>query len=397
MILDDRENRFYLQKELVEKYKLPLVVFRINYPGNKNNYIVSTIYKLIKLDLKYVYQKELNESEGMVLLAIVDENAMELKQRMIEIEENHPLGRLLDIDVYDEFYNQLSRTDYGYSDRLCLMCDDFAKYCIRGRKHTLKDVQDKIFKMFVDYFSIYVSELIEESMLAELNLLDKPGLVTPISNGAHDDMDYNLMVKSIRSLKSGFEQLTKKAFTSDFKTCRQIGIEMEEEMFLATNNINTHKGGIFLFGTLVLGVVNSLKTSIDLKDMIKIIMSGVSKELNNDAYSSHGKDVYLKYGLLGIRGQAEKGFPLIFDNLDGDLHKVLFEIMSKCDDTNILYRHDINTLNKVKSDAARILIKLNISDIKKLDEEYINKNISPGGAADLLGGVIFVNRIKEII
>ncbi|QVK21127.1 citrate lyase holo-[acyl-carrier protein] synthase [Mycoplasmatota bacterium] len=396
MILEAREKRFNLQKELVSEFNMPLVVFRINYPGSKNNYIVNTIYNLIDLDWDFEHKVEINDKEGLVLLGIVDLDSSELKKRMINIEENHPLGRLLDIDVYDESFKQLSRTDLGYSQRKCLICDDIAHYCIRSEKHSLYEVQQRIYHMFVEYLSSYISDIACESLHEELNLLNKPGLVTPNSNGAHKDMDYMLMLKSIASLRDGFRKIVKGSFTLDLSECKQIGKSMEEEMFKATNGVNTHKGGIFIIGALIISFVKSLKNSIDWQDNIRYLFKDISKELLERKYHSHGKDVYLKYGITGVRGEAEKGFPLIFKNLEGDNLKVLFRIMSDCDDTTILYRHNLDVLEKVKYDASDML-DLDISKIKKLDKEYSLKGISPGGSADLLGGVIFVRRLISLL
>jgi len=397
MILEAREKRFNLQRELVNKYQLPLVVLRINYPGNKNNFIVKTIYNLIDLNLVYVYKTEIEDAEGIVLIGIVDKDAVELKKEMISIEEQHPLGRLLDIDVYDNFFKQISRSDLGFENRKCLLCDDVAHYCIRSKKHTLKEVQNEIYNIFVSYMSLHLTNNVLQSLVQELIIINKPGLITPLSDGSHIDMDYDLMLKSVQSLRPGFMKMVKYAFDSDLNSCRKIGIEMENSMFAATGGVNTHKGGIFLMSALIFGFVKSLKDDLDWQSAIIESMRGISSEIKDEFYNSHGKDVYLKYGVLGIRGEAENGFSLMFDNLDNDYLKVLFKIMSKCDDTTILYRHNLEILNYVKAEANRILDNFDIDEIKKLDKEFIKRGISPGGSADLLGGVIFVNKIMGLL
>ncbi|MEJ1320951.1 triphosphoribosyl-dephospho-CoA synthase [Latilactobacillus sakei] len=49
-----------------------------------------------------------------------------------------------------------------------------------------------------------IAILAYQSLIAEVQLAPKPGLVDPESNGAHDDMDYPLFLKSIRRSKSIF-------------------------------------------------------------------------------------------------------------------------------------------------------------------------------------------------
>ncbi len=312
---------------------------------------------------------------------------------MILIEDNHPLGRLLDIDVYDAEYNQISRSDLGHKPRACLICDDIAHYCIRSNKHSLAEVQNVIREMLIDYLSKYISDLACESLLEELDLLNKPGLVTPLSNGAHDDMDYLLMVKSIASLRDGFKQLVVASFNNDLIECKKIGVAMEESMFKATDGTNTHKGGIFIMGALIVTFIKSLMNSIDWQDNIKYMFKDIMDELLERRYHSHGKEVYRKYGITGIRGAAKDGFPLIFNNLEFDNLSTLYRIMADCDDTTILYRHSMEVLDKVKEDASKLVNEPDLNKIEKLDKEYIKKNISPGGAADLLGGVIFVRKL----
>ena len=51
-----------------------------------------------------------------------------------------------------------------------------------------------------------ISSLALRAMVQELDMIDKPGLVTPVSNGSHRDMDYFLMRRGIRSLETYFEQ-----------------------------------------------------------------------------------------------------------------------------------------------------------------------------------------------
>ena len=75
--------------------------------------------------------------------------------------------------------------------------------------------------------------------------------------------------------------------------------------------------------------------------------------------------------------------------------------MSIVEDSTIVYRHDINTLRKVQSDARKLL---DIGGVyteegrklcNKLEDLYINNNIRPGGCADLLALSILLIDIKK--
>jgi len=76
------------------------------------------------------------------------------------------------------------------------------------------------------------------------------------------------------------------------------------------------------------------------------------------------------------------------------LVQVLLTLMAVNDDTNIAARRDKETLDYVKQYALKVLDAggmLSASGrriVLEMDREFINKNISPGGSADLLAVTI---------
>ena len=73
--------------------------------------------------------------------------------------------------------------------------------------------------------------------------------------------------------------------------------------------------------------------------------------------------------------------------------------MSNLEDTTILHRHDIEILNFVKLKAKDLHLKfdnnsLDINLLTEIEKEFIEKRISPGGAADLLAITMFLYFIK---
>jgi triphosphoribosyl-dephospho-CoA synthase len=64
--------------------------------------------------------------------------------------------------------------------------------------------------------------------------------------------------------------------------------------------------------------------------------------------------------------------------------------MAVNEDTNILARHDMETLVYVKEYAARVLdsggmlTESGREEVYEMDRRFIKENISPGGSADLL-------------
>lgn len=155
-----KEERVDFQYELINKYKLPLISMRVNYPGiNKDNELSRKIAEIMKNELmdkfkgNIVYEDYKNTAEGPVFTLVLRNIAEEIKRKTVDVEENHMLGRCVDIDVYDEHGNGLSRTSLGLSSRKCFLCEDKAQNCGRSRKHNIEDVIKFIENKYREYMS----------------------------------------------------------------------------------------------------------------------------------------------------------------------------------------------------------------------------------------------------
>ena len=85
----------------------------------------------------------------------------------------------------------------------------------------------------------------------ELALAPKPGLVTLVDCGSHDDMDAHTFMRSLFSLRHYFVQIAEAGFDgADFAVLERLGIEAEARMLAATGGVNTHRGAIFMLGLL---------------------------------------------------------------------------------------------------------------------------------------------------
>jgi len=264
-----------------------------------------------------------------------------------------------------------------------------------------------------------------EAMIYEVSSFPSFGLVSPISSGSHKDMDYFTFVDSSSTLYRYFLEMANAGYSDKsskeiFNDIRNIGKKAEEAMFLKTNRVNTHKGMIFVLGLVITATSNILYNKgnfNDISDLIKKMTFGmVNNELKNlqtkDSLT-HGEKIFLEYGISGVRGEAESGFSIVFDyalgvydeldNLQTNqrLTHTLLSIMSRCDDTTILYRHDYSTLLTLQKKAKEIidLGGLNnqntYSHLKKLNSYNEQYNISPGGCADLLALTVFLSKVKK--
>ncbi len=158
-ILTKREQRVAIQEKLMKEHRVPLLFLRVNYPGlNKINPVTQGIinHALIDIDkmfkfkiLKKIYEETI---EGPNCTFLVDEDAYLLKDKAIEFEDTHPLGRLLDIDVYSPIdFTSISRSEFNMPMRKCFLCNSSAFLCIRENRHKEEAIISFIHKTYYDY------------------------------------------------------------------------------------------------------------------------------------------------------------------------------------------------------------------------------------------------------
>lgn len=439
----DRDRRVLYQEHLLKENKdKTLVTIRINYPGiEKSNYItdniVNTIYNEI---LTYygkfiVFEDKYKNKEGIVAHFLFDLDFVNVKKEMINVEEEHILGRCLDIDVYtlkNDKVIGISRSDLFKKTRRCFICDLDAKICSRAQTHTIDEIKnyfEVVYKNFkdsqkkTDSLAYEVSQMALKAMISEVSTFPSFGLVSPISSGAHKDMDYYTFLNSAVAITPFLKKMFEVGYSYYspeyiFDAIRDIGKECEEKMFEATNNINTHKGMIFLMGISMAAIGKALyenKEFYQIQDIIKSMVKNILddfKELHKKEKLTHGERLYLEYGFTGIRGQVQDGLSVLFDNIidnyinsdlkENDLYtQILIELMARVEDSTVVYRHDISTLRKVQSDAKDLLNMGGIfteegrQKCHHLEDLYIKENISPGGCADLLAISILLIDVKK--
>lgn len=273
-----------------------------------------------------------------------------------------------------------------------------------------------------------IGHLASMALQAELDTTPKPGLVDRNDNGAHRDMDHALMQRSIQALHPYFVRLAQLGFT-DKQPCHDeivnIGIEAEREMFKATGGVNTHKGALFSIGLAAVALAGEAFSRITQAErcgtmayndvnskQIQSLSNSIASlaRLFPDTNGTHGSKAKVNNILKGALDNAREGYtqlfkawlPFYIDRIaEGDnyaLHKTLLRIMCDLDDTNIVYRTSMETMQEVKTEARQMLdTSRNIINfeaaLQAMNTDYIHRNISPGGSADMLSLVVFLSCI----
>lgn len=271
-----------------------------------------------------------------------------------------------------------------------------------------------------------IGHLASMALQVELDTTPKPGLVDRNDNGAHRDMDHALMQRSIQALHPYFVRLAQLGFT-DKQPCHDeivnIGIEAEREMFKATGGVNTHKGALFSIGLAAVALAGEAFSRITQAErcgtmayndvnskQIQSLSNSIASlaRLFPDTNGTHGSKAKANNILKGALDNAREGYtqlfkawlPFYIDRIaEGDnyaLHKTLLRIMCDLDDTNIVYRTSMETMKEVKTEARQMLdASRNIVNfeaaLQAMNTDYIHRNISPGGSADMLSLVVFLS------
>ncbi len=193
-LLDSRDKRVKHQKDLLGAYPgKSLLCLTVQLPGpEKRN---ATSLKIAKAGVEAIRKAFLPEYEelkdletGYEAYFLVDLQAEEAKRRACQIEDSHPLGRLMDIDVLSttppvsenppsppvsgNYFSQgfaknqfpetstepthtdveaISRLDIGLEARRCLLCENEVRYCMRAKTHTREELLSRIEQILKEY------------------------------------------------------------------------------------------------------------------------------------------------------------------------------------------------------------------------------------------------------
>lgn len=264
-----------------------------------------------------------------------------------------------------------------------------------------------------------VAHLATRALKAELNTTPKPGLVDSHDSGAHRDMDHALMMRSIRAMHPYFVRLATLGYDSPKLPAHddivRIGIEAEKAMFMSTGGVNTYKGALFSMGlaltaaTYIIGRGKVAMTTHGKEYVPGDLLSAIIIQLANgfpDTSGTHGSRAkqlaQSGCSLKGALDNAREGYSQLFGEwlpfyetrIKGDdsyvKHKTLLRIMCDLDDTNIVYRTDYATMQQVKTQARHLLEDFSEAGIDDLNRDFVSRNISPGGSADMLALVVFL-------
>jgi len=252
-----------------------------------------------------------------------------------------------------------------------------------------------------------------EALTAEACAWPKPGLVSPIDCGSHDDMDIHLLLKAIHSLKTWFAAFARAAQAgAEFQELAAIGRAAEAVMMRATQGVNVYRGAIFNMGLLVAAAA----LSTEAEQVTPFIASrwGPSILAHRPPSGQHGTQLRQRLGTGGALKEAAEGFPVLMQyalpaylkayragyEADRCLVASLMASMAHLEDTNLLWRGGPEGLAWAQQHSLDFIQRGGVhhpewqQSLSDLHEQCVAKRLSPGGSADMAACAVFLGRLK---
>jgi triphosphoribosyl-dephospho-CoA synthase len=266
-----------------------------------------------------------------------------------------------------------------------------------------------------------LARLAREALIAEAQLTPKPGLVDRRGAGAHTDLSLSIMERSAFTIEPYFREM---AFISEgahpSRALREeladVGRDAERAMLKATNGSNSHKGAIWILGLLISAATVHVEDEPKASRIVATAMETASfEDRGAPRLLSHGDVAAKRYGVAGARGEARRGFPHVIDiglpilrskRASGATEHVarldaLLSIMSRLDDTCLLYRGGEEALVTAKAGAAAVEsaggsgTAIGREKLFRLDRRLLALGVSPGGSGDLLAATLFLDAVER--
>ena len=195
-----------------------------------------------------------------------------------------------------------------------------------------------------------------------------------------------------------------------------IGRNAERAMLKTTGGANSHKGAIWILGLLI-----SAAAMLEQDRVPASAIAATAKRIASfeDRFAprliTHGDTVVKRYGVSGARGEALRGFPRVVDIGLPMLHSrraagatesvarldTLLSIMSRLDDTCLLYRGGEEALIAAKEGAAAVEsaggsgTPIGRQQLEHLDRRLLEMGVSPGGGGDVLAATLLLDAVER--
>jgi triphosphoribosyl-dephospho-CoA synthase len=259
----------------------------------------------------------------------------------------------------------------------------------------------------------FIAKMAVSALYDEVSLYPKPGLVSFVDNGAHQDMNGVLFYRSLFALRHYFYNLALHSAEGGLPAALMPhGLQAEKKMHDITAGINTHRGAIFALGIVCASMakLSVKKPRVTSHELQQAIVSDWAQYLNysHQSHDTNGSWVKKKYHIVDAKQLAIQGYAPVFDVFhelaaNPSLDKTFLGLIAYqrllliIDDSNVLYRTGSDGLEFARHRIQNAIVltdrEVSIHNFIELHRLFSKKNISPGGVADMLGLIYFLRRI----
>ena len=263
----------------------------------------------------------------------------------------------------------------------------------------------------------WIAESAHRALVDELETWPKPGLVSLVDSGSHDDMDGATLLRSAAAIRPFFARLARAGGEPvGLSTLRAIGLEAEAAMMAATGGINAHRGAIFSLGLICAGAGGGELEGATAEDRAAAVCSRWGLAINQAPISSasHGGRAGRRYGVGGAQAEAASGFPTVctiglpalragrrLAPGDAEAARVqcFFALLARVGDTNLLHRGGWPGLLYAQTAAKNFLADGGVANAGwrpaavRLHRAFVARRLSPGGCADLLAATLLLDAL----
>jgi triphosphoribosyl-dephospho-CoA synthase len=241
-------------------------------------------------------------------------------------------------------------------------------------------------------------------------------------------MNASPLFKSLFALRFFFGEVARAGLGArPFAELQSLGLRAEARMLKSTGGINTHRGAIFSLGLLCAagGLLAARQSSFDAGHLRKALLEQWGESLRSRAAQarrasasgtgqpSNGQCVAQRFQLRSAHEEAAQGFPTLFGvtvpalqdaialGVSPRAAKVhcLFATMAALDDTNVAHRGGLEAIDFVKGRATGFIESGSVwqpdwlSQARHIHAEFVERRLSPGGAADMLACASWVQEM----
>ncbi|KQQ25375.1 triphosphoribosyl-dephospho-CoA synthase MdcB [Methylobacterium sp. Leaf123] len=261
-----------------------------------------------------------------------------------------------------------------------------------------------------------IARVAATALRLELETYPKPGLVSHVDRGSHADMDADTFRASTAAITPFFRALALAgAAGASMPALRRIGLDAEAAMRVATGGVNTHRGAIFGLGLLCAAA--GARPRPGAGALGALVRDRYGSAILNGPVLLHapGAQVRRRHGVGGAPAEAAAGFPSLYRVAlpalrrgrcchPGDEEAARVEaclaLIAHVEDTNLLHRGGPEGFAFARGEAARFIAEGGMAQpgwrarAEALHRAFVARNLSPGGAADLLAMTLFVDSVE---